>query len=259
MTRWRCLCSYDGTAFEGWQSQPSGNTIQDFIEARLRFIFERPVRIHGSGRTDAGVHARGQVFHFDADWPHPPFSLFRALQCNIPKEIRITALGPISSDFHARCSAIGKRYCYTLWRGQASPFNYRYVWNIGKLSPDILRMQTCAHDFLGRHDFAPFGAINKDNIGESTVKTLFKMDIQEDGAAIIFTTEGSGYLYKMVRIIMGCLFRVGLGQLDPEMIRHALKKGHSDNRLRKECAPASGLFLEKVFYPPAFENHLTNC
>ncbi|MDR2421953.1 MAG: tRNA pseudouridine(38-40) synthase TruA [Deltaproteobacteria bacterium] len=112
--RWKCICNYDGTDFNGWQSQSNGNTIQDILEKRLEFIFGRPVRIHGSGRTDTGVHANRQVFHFDANWEHGADKLVRAFRCGIPRTIRVFSVEEVSDLFHARFSATRKRYKYYL-------------------------------------------------------------------------------------------------------------------------------------------------
>lgn len=130
--RWCLECAYDGTLFSGWQSQPSGNGVQDFIERRLETIFRIPVRIHGSGRTDAGVHARGQVFHFDADWPYAPDKMRVALGVGVPRTIQIKRVKRVGSEFHARFSAIGKRYIYRIYEGDADPFTDLLfgVWNV---------------------------------------------------------------------------------------------------------------------------------
>ena len=129
--RWKCHCAYDGTGFEGWQSQSGGNTIQDTLERRLNAtIFEQPIRIHGSARTDAGVHAKGQVFHFDAQWTHPPNELLRAFQSNLPKTVQVFRVQRVAETFHARFSALGKRYVYQIFQGYAPPMETRYFWSI---------------------------------------------------------------------------------------------------------------------------------
>ena len=129
-TRWRAVCAYDGGPFSGWQSQAGGNAIQDLIEARLAAVFKGPVRIHGSGRTDAGVHARGQVFHFDAEWPHGNVRLLAALRSELPPAIQIRSVRPTAHDFHARFSVRAKRYVYHLHLGDADPFSRPYCWAI---------------------------------------------------------------------------------------------------------------------------------
>ena len=118
--RWKIVCAYDGTAFSGWQSQPNRNGVQDVIETRLAEIFKAPLRIHGSGRTDAGVHAMGQVFHFDAAWPHGAAKLQLALKARLPLALQIKSVTRAAPDFHARFSATGKRYSYRIVQGDAA-------------------------------------------------------------------------------------------------------------------------------------------
>ena len=130
--RWKCTVAYDGTQFEGWQSQPGGNTVQDFIERRLSVLFKQRVVIHGSGRTDSGVHARGQVFHFDGDWPHGPEALLKALRVGYPDAIQVYRAEVVGADFHARFSATNKRYVYQFHEGYADPFHTRWYWSTGQ-------------------------------------------------------------------------------------------------------------------------------
>jgi len=132
LQRWKCLCAYDGAAFAGWQSQPGGRAIQDIIEAQLAAIFGGLVRIHGSGRTDAGVHAHGQVFHFDAAWRHGPEKLRLALQKCLPESIQIKSVRAVASTFHARFSARRKIYRYFIFLGDADPFTVPYAWSISR-------------------------------------------------------------------------------------------------------------------------------
>ncbi|MDR2603260.1 MAG: tRNA pseudouridine(38-40) synthase TruA [Puniceicoccales bacterium] len=247
--RWKCICSYDGTDFNGWQSQPSHNTIQDILEERLKFIFERPIRIHSSGRTDAGVHANYQVFHFDADWTYGADKLLRAFKCGIPKTIGVFSAEEVDDTFHARFSAVGKQYKYHILEGDVSPFDYRYVWNLGNRRLDVNKMNEVAKIFLGEHDFSQFGAKHRDNATENVVKTMHKMSFSRTGMRIIFTTEASGYLYKMVRILVGCFVQVGLGNMDgDELAAAVIGQNKNCTNFRKECAPSCGLFLARVYY-----------
>src|SRR5688500_2345539 len=147
--RWKCVCAYDGTSFAGWQSQAGGTAIQDVIEARLGQIFKGPLRIHGSGRTDAGVHAHGQVFHFDASWSHGPQKLLLAIRAGLPPTIQIKSLVVASADFHARFSAKGKRYDYHIHLGDADPFTRLYCWAVFKPLEDSA-MQAAAAILRGR-------------------------------------------------------------------------------------------------------------
>jgi tRNA pseudouridine38-40 synthase len=243
--RWKGTCAYDGTDFEGWQSQPGGNTIQDILEARLAKIFKKPLRIQGSARTDSGVHAKAQVFHFDAAWKHPPEALFRALLSELPDGLSLKSLRHAPKTFHALRSATGKRYAYRIFEGQADPFDSRFCWSIGWRSLDVEKMQAAARHLLGRHDFTAFSAVGG-SPGDNPVKELRRLDIRRRGRCILFAVEGSGFLYKMVRRLVGALYNVGLGRLEPDQMKTLLA-----NRVREVIiftSPAKGLCLERVFY-----------
>ena len=148
-SRFRCECAYDGTDFCGWQSQKSGGSVQDFIEARLGQILKKPIRIHGSGRTDSGVHATGQVFHFDAVWDHPAYALLAALRSTNRTDVFVKSLKRVGNDFHARYSAKGKRYVYYIHTGVALPHLARYRWSLKGLKPDIDKMNAAAEALVG--------------------------------------------------------------------------------------------------------------
>lgn len=245
-TRWRASCAYDGTAFAGWQSQPSGDAVQDFIEQRLAVVMERPVRIHGAGRTDAGVHAKAQVFHFDAAWRHPAEALQRALRSGLPEGIQVFAIAPAEPEFHARFSARGKRYVYRFYEGWAPPWQVRYCWSLGRRTLDASAMQEAARLLVGTHDFTAFGANRGDDSQDNPVKTLWRMEVIREGPCVTFTTEGSGYLYKMVRSLAGTLAQVGWGKLTPPEVGTILASRRRP--VAVETAPARGLWLEEVFY-----------
>ena len=243
--RWKGVCAYDGTDFEGWQCQPCKNTIQDILEARLGTIFKTPVKIQGSARTDSGVHARQQVFHFDASWNHPPDALFRALLSGLPDGIQLKSLAPTTKTFHALHSAKGKRYLYSIHEGQANPFNSRYMWSIGWRTLDEERMQEAANHLLGTHDFTAFSATGG-SPGDNPVKEIRKVAIKRKGKVIRISVEGSGFLYKMVRRISGMLYNAGLGRLSPDKVPALI---HNKKReLVIHTAPAKGLCLARVFY-----------
>ena len=242
--RWKCLCAYDGTSFAGWQSQAGGKAIQDVIEGRLTQIFQGGVRIHGSGRTDAGVHARGQVFHFDAAWPHAPEKLLVALRTGLPPSIQIKTITAVSAEFHARFSATGKRYDYHVHLGDADPFTRPYCWVVFK-PLDVAAMQSAAALLRGRHDFRAFTALNGPE-REDTRRDLRRLEVLRRGRALRITAEAEGFLYKMVRSLAGVLVAVGEGRLTVPEVRAILHR-----RVRVpavQTAPAQGLFLTKVFY-----------
>ena len=246
MTRYRCLVAYDGTDFHGWQSQACGLAVQDFLEKRIAQIVREPVRVHGSGRTDSGVHAKAQCFHFDTHWNYPAETLLRALHCGLPAGIHVYRATKAKDGFHARFSAKGKRYRYRIFQGFASPFDARYCWGLGDKTLDVPAMERAAKLLLGVHDFSAFGATHASAERENPVKDLRRLDVTARGKNVFVTTEASGYLYKMVRRLVGGLVRVGLGKWTPEELLAYRDAKICDARIT--TAPARGLFMEKVFY-----------
>lgn len=245
MTRYRCLVAYDGTDFHGWQSQACGMAIQDILEKRLATITRENVRVHGSGRTDSGVHAKAQCFHFDSRWNYPPETLLRALR-NLPSGISVYKASKAKNGFHARFSAKGKRYCYHIYQGFPPPCEARYCWGIGEKRLDVPAMQRAATLLLGEHNFSAFGATHASAERENPVKNLRRLDVVARGKKILITTEAGGYLYKMVRRLVGGLVRVGLGKWTPEELLAYRDRQICDAQIT--TAPARGLFMEKVFY-----------
>lgn len=243
--RWKCVCAYDGTTFAGWQSQAGGRAIQDVIEARLTEIFGAPVRIHGSGRTDAGVHALGQVFHFDAGWRHGTDKLLAAFRVGLPASIQVKSVRAAAADFHARFQATGKRYVYNIHFGDADPFTRPFCWSVFR-PLDVAAMSAAAAVLRGRHDFRAFTALNG-TVREDTVRDLRRCDVVRRGAQVRITVEADGFLYKMVRSIAGALVAVGEGKLALAQIREILESRQRTALVH--TAPPQGLFLAKVFYP----------
>jgi len=242
--RWKCVCAYDGTAFAGWQSQTGGDAIQDVIEKRLARILGAPVRIQSSGRTDAGVHALGQVFHFDAAWRHGPEKLVAALRAGLPSAIQIKSARAVSPEFHARFSAKGKIYTYHVCLGEADPFTRPFCWSF--FHPlDFAAMERAAAMLRGMHDFQAFCAFNRVK-RENTVRHLRRLEIVRRGRRVRITAEADGFLYKMVRSIVGALVAVGEGKLTPERVQAILESRHRTSAVT--TAPAQGLFLTKVIY-----------
>ncbi|MGC9450089.1 MAG: tRNA pseudouridine(38-40) synthase TruA [Oceanipulchritudo sp.] len=244
--RWKCTVAYDGTQFEGWQSQPGGNTIQDFLEGRLRFLFKGRVVVHGSGRTDAGVHARGQVFHFDGDWPHGPEALLKALRTGFPDSIRVYRAEVVDEAFHARFSATNKRYVYQYFEGFANPFETRWYWSTENRRLDTGRMNEAAAHLTGRRDFSAFTANPKDDREDDPVRDLRVLRVERQGPRIFLAAEADSFLYRMVRSLAGCLSDVGTGKLRPEDVAEIRDSRKRTNMVR--TAPARGLFLDEVGY-----------
>jgi tRNA pseudouridine38-40 synthase len=247
MKRWRCVCAYDGGGFSGWQSQPKGDSVQDAIEARLAAVLGVHVRIHASGRTDAGVHANGQVFHFDAAWQHGPEKLAAALRHRLSRAIQIVSVRAAAPDFHARFSAVGKVYTYRIRLGDADPFARPYCWVL--LKPlDLRAMRASARILEGTHDFGAFSALNGAEPGDKagTVRGLRRLEVSARGRELRVVAEADGFLYKMVRSLVGALVAVGEGKLSPEQIGGILKSGVRTARI--QTAPPQGLFLTRVRY-----------
>ena len=244
--RWKCLVAYEGTAFSGWQAQPDKNAVQDHIERRLAELFQADTRIHGSGRTDAGVHARGQVFHFDATWRHGPDRLLAALRGGLPPSIQVQSAEPVPHEFHARYSAVGKIYHYHLIHGAwADPFEHAFTWSVPK-ALDVGAMRAAAGVLRGRHDFRAFSVFGGEE-RENTVRTLARLDLIENGSRLRIEAEAEGFLYKMVRSLVGALVYAGMGKLTPERIAALLEL--RERTAEVETAPPQGLFLRQVHYP----------
>jgi tRNA pseudouridine38-40 synthase len=247
MTRWKCVCAYDGGGFSGWQSQPRGNAVQDVIEDRLADVLGVPARIHASGRTDSGVHAIGQVFHFDAAWNHGPEKLAAALRHRLSRAIQIVSVRPAPPGFHARFSAKGKVYSYHIHLGDADPFARPYCWSI--LKPlDLAKVRGAAGVLEGRHNFRAFSALNGAEPGEpdGTVRDLRRFRVFASGRKVRIEAEADGFLYKMVRSLVGAAVAAGEGKLTPGEIGTILSSGIRTARI--QTAPAQGLFLERVRY-----------
>jgi tRNA pseudouridine38-40 synthase len=244
LQRWKCTCAYDGTAFAGWQSQAGGRAIQDVIEARLAQILGAPARIHGSGRTDAGVHALGQVFHFDAAWRHGAEKLLAAFRVGLPPAIQVRSARPVAADFHARFQATGKRYHYRLHLGDADPFERPFCWTLFKPF-DFAAMQAAAAGLRGRHDFRAFTALNGP-AREDTVRDLRRLEVSRRGRRIRIMAEADGFLYKMMRSLVGVLVAAGEGRLTPAQVRAILAS--RERTAAVLTAPPQGLFLAKVYY-----------
>ena len=249
--RYRMLLAYDGTAYAGWQVQPRHRTVQGELERVLEQLTGRPVRVEASGRTDSGVHARGQVAHFDlTDMVIDPDRLQVGLNALLDPDIRVAAVKPTPSTFHARFSAKGKEYRYFIHNDPVvPPFDQRYRTHI-RQPLDAAAMQQAAGWLVGRHDFAAFAA-NPNREIDGTVRTVYRLSVSRKGPLLTLRACGDGFLYKMVRSLAGYLIRVGAGEVAPEAARATL-----ESRVRTARVPTAapeGLFLWRVYYhrPPA--------
>lgn len=240
--------TYDGTEYSGWQVQPNGVTIQELVEKALAVLLKQHTSVIGSGRTDAGVHAIGQVAHFHTDRVFDRAKVLYSLNAMLPHAIRILTLEAVQDSFHARYSAIGKEYHYhiTLDRFQ-SPFERHYSWHIRR-HIDVELLRQAAHLFIGTHDFTSFAnEAHKGAAAQDAVRTLSRLDVVQVSGGIRLEFEGDGFLYKMVRNIVGILVEIGCGNRPLEDITRVLEA--KDRRLGGQAAPAHGLFLVRVFYP----------
>lgn len=244
--RIKATVAYDGTNFSGYQSQPNMRTVQSDIDKALRKMHKDDT-IHSvaSGRTDAGVHALGQVIHFDTPLSLTEESWVTALNVLLPKDIRILTAQQVSDEFHARYSAKGKTYQYRWSRKPIhSPFERNYSVHLGKWNPDIERMKEGAVRLLGTHDFTSFCSAK--TATSSKVRTIRSLEIVEEGHELVLTIEGDGFLYNMVRTIAGVLYAVGIGWDEPRDVTEILQA--RDRKRAGKTAPAHGLYLMSVTY-----------
>lgn len=245
--RYRVTVAYDGTAYGGWQVQPNANTVQAELQAVLKRLSDGgDVHVHGSGRTDAGVHARGQVAHFDFPRPFAPAALVRAMNACLPLDIRVMDAAIVADDFHARKSAVGKAYRYFIWNAPVMRPTAR-LYHVHEREPlDLAAMQEAAAYLIGQHDFAAFSS-NPHRFVETTVRTIQSLTVSCMDDQITIAVYGDGFLYKMVRSLAGWLIRVGRGEVTPGQTREVLTSG--ERTARVPTAPPQGLFLWQVDYP----------
>lgn len=251
--RLKLTIAYDGRPYNGWQSQPDGNTVQDHLCRALGQIAKEPVSIHGSGRTDTGVHALGQVAHFDASLPTTmnPSNWLRALNSLLPASIRIMACAEMSPFFHARFSAIGKIYHYDICTDPVlPPHKAGLAWHLPRqLDADLLA--AALRRICGQHDFHAFAAYRGNETPAMDYhRTLHAADLEAltDGWRITFA--GDGFLYKMVRLLTGAVVKTALGKLPPAALAALLDQDRDlPHGKSPHCAPADGLYLQQVLYP----------
>jgi tRNA pseudouridine38-40 synthase len=244
--RFKLTVAYDGTAYAGWQVQPHHLSVQQVIEEALQGIVGHAVKVHGSGRTDQGVHARGQVAHVDLTCRLSAESVCRALNGRLPKDIRILKASRAKSDFHARRSAEGKEYRYFVWN-DAMVLPDKRLYTAHAYRPlNVAAMRAAAAFFVGRHDFASFTA-NPQREVETTVRSIYAFSVSKKGKEIVLRVSGEGFLYKQVRSMAGFLLRVGEGAEQPQAVRELLASC-APRKARVPSAPAQGLFLWRVWY-----------
>lgn len=245
MPRIKCTIAYDGARFSGYQVQPHSRTVQEELEKALSVIHKGlDIKVTASGRTDAGVHAKGQVIHFDTSLAVPVHRWPSALNSRLPSDIAVKTAEMVPDSFHARFSAKGKEYRYKIYQAAVrDPFNRFYACHVPiELSPSL--MEEAALRFIGTHDFTSFCSAKTEV--EDKVRTITKLEIVSSGAEMELRVAGNGFLYNMVRIIAGTLIEAGKGKVKPEDIESML--AGRNRSLAGRTAPAEGLYLWKVFY-----------
>jgi len=247
--RLKLIVAYDGAGFGGWQSQSHRNTIQDHLERAFERVTKKSLRVHGAGRTDAGVHAFAQCAHVDLAPPRrgrlTPAKWVAALNANLPPAIRVMRCAYVPQSFHARYSARGKVYRYRIWSARVlPPFEFERAWHIA--APlSLSSINAAARKFVGKHDFASFAA-NRGKREENTIRTIRSVRVRRKGSCITIDFEGDGFLYKMVRLMVGAIVQCGCGKLDVAEIARRLNSAQP--RATRHAAPGAGLFLVRVRY-----------
>lgn len=239
--------AYDGTDWHGWQVQKNATTIQGNLENALAKITNESIRVTGASRTDAGVHAKGQVCNFYTDSRIPLERVPYALNANLPPSIVVLTAREVASDFHARYQATGKRYVYDITnRNMPSALRRRYSYHVVQVL-DLRAMKLAASFLQGQHDFKAFQAVGSSV--KSTIRHLRKLVVEEQEAGrVLIYAEGDGFLYNMVRILVGTLLEVGIGKRSPADMGAILAS--QDRCMAGPTVPPHGLCLEKVFYTP---------
>ncbi len=245
MANYKLTLCYDGTRWKGWQKQGNtDNTIQGKLETLLSRLLDQPVEVNGSGRTDAGTHARGQVASFRAKTHLTTEEILSGLRQYLPADIGAVSLEEAEPRFHARLSCTGKTYVYRIWRSEApNVFERNYLY-FCPVELDVDAIRRAAAELCGTHDYRAFCSLKK--FKKSTVRTVSSIVIDDLGPELRLSFTGDGFLYNMVRILAGTLLAVGRGELTPEDMAEIIA---SQDRTRAgETLPACGLCLEEVYY-----------
>jgi tRNA pseudouridine38-40 synthase len=245
MRRIRMILAYDGTNYVGWQTQPNGITVQETVEHALLEVTKQQIALHGSGRTDSGVHAKAQVAHFDTNVRMAADKFAVAMNMHLPPDIRVLYSEECDPQFHARFSAKRKMYAYTVQLGAHADVFTRLTALHLHFTPDLEAMQAAAKDVLGTHDFNAFKCTGSSM--ENTIRTVTRSEWVQTGKYLTYFVEGNGFLYNMVRILVGTMLEIGNGKRPASDMQNAIESG-----LRSDAgatAPAHGLCLMRVVYP----------
>ena len=246
-TRYKTTIEYDGTEFNGWQSQPNGRTVQDVVEQALGRLLQERARLHAAGRTDAGVHALGQVAHFDTSAERTHAEILRGTNTYLPPEVVLREVEQAAATFDARRDARLRKYRFQLLNSSVRPAleRHRVVHISHPLNVELMR-QACAH-LVGRHDFSAFRSV--DCAARRTQLTLERADVRREGELLVFDFGCRSFLMNMIRIMVGALVEIGRGKVAPEIVDEIFASG--DRRLAGPTLPPHGLTLMAVHYPPA--------
>jgi tRNA pseudouridine38-40 synthase len=247
--RFQLTIAYDGTEYAGWQVQSNALSIQTILQKALQTVLRHPIALTGAGRTDAGVHALGQTAHFDTECAIDPDKFRYSVNAILPDDIRLLAIRTVSDDFHARYSAKGKIYHYHIQTGNILDPTKR-LYRTPVYGPfDLPSLRSAARHFIGKHDFTSFA--NHGSKAFDSIRTLHRLDIVEEEGHITLEFEGDGFLYKMVRNIVGTLLDVAAGRTSPDDIPDLFNQ--KNRKKAGFCAAAQGLFLIKViYYEPSY-------
>lgn len=246
--RYKMIISYDGTFFHGFQRQTSLISVQEEIEKVLSIVFKSKIVIHGAGRTDAGVHALGQVAHFDAEQKIPTDGLKKVLNKNLFPHIYIKDIDYVDKEFHAQKSAIAKEYHYFVSINEFDPTKSSHVLFFHDRI-DINKIREAMKYIVGTHDFKTFAKVN---LKKNTVRTIYNFDLDINDGVLEFKIKGDGFLYNMVRIIVALMLKVGEGRFEPEHIKEILDG--KDRHLAPFVIAPQGLYLWEVFYEDKYMN-----
>ncbi|MEQ6341294.1 MAG: tRNA pseudouridine(38-40) synthase TruA [Gammaproteobacteria bacterium] len=240
---------YDGSAFSGWQLQDGVRTVQGCVEAALSKVANHPVRVTCAGRTDAGVHGIGQIVHFDSEAARSMRSWVCGANANLPQQISVTWAQQVAEDFHARFSAMRRRYRYVILTRPVRPtfLSGRVSWDYRPL--DVQRMAEAAAHLVGEHDFSSYRALACQ--AKSPVRTVHRLDVTRQGELIFIDIEANAFLHHMVRNIAGVLMAIGAGEREPVWAHEVLEM--RDRTLGGVTAPPHGLYLMEVGYPERFD------
>ena len=241
----RIKVTYEGTRYQGWQKQEtSDNTIQGKLERLLSRMCEEEIAVQGSGRTDAGVHALGQIVNFHTSATMSLQDMLQYMNQYLPEDIAVVEIEEVSERFHSRLNAKGKRYSYRVWNSSIPNVFWRRYAHTVEDKLDLEAMKSATSYLLGEHDFKSFTSTKKGK--KSTVRRIDNIEIVKEGDMLTFTFTGNGFLYHMIRILVGTLLEVGRGVRTADSIPAVLESKNRENA--GELVPGKGLVLEEVFY-----------